>query len=257
MKIVRYLFEKKASYGILDNSILELAISPFDNDWDINTLKYTGRRFFYQDIKLLTPCTPSKYLGVGLNFKSAAIALNRPVPTYPLTFMKPTTAIIPSGAQIIIDPKPERRYLYEGELAVVIGKITKNVSPSEALNYVLGYTCTNDITDFTEFGKDDLKLKGADTFGPLGPCIETSIDPENVHIRSWKNGLLRQDGNSNEMIFSVRYMISFFSQYMTLLPGDVIAMGTPTAACEMNVGDIITIEVDGIGKLVNYVSMHS
>lgn len=254
MKIVRFSDGYGADYGILKGDVIHrLKGSPFDPAWDKSEPEYDGDTFSKNDVKILAPCEPTKYLGVGLNFHEAAKSQNRPVPDYPITFMKPNTAIIGSGDSIVLTPKENSKYLYEGELAVVIGRKTRNVNKKDALNYVLGYTCSNDVTDFPQFGKDDLRVKCADTFGPIGPCIETDINPDNVVIRSWLNGEKCQEGNTKDMIFNVAYMIAFFSDYMTLMPGDIISMGTPVGLAAIHPGDRIRVEVEGVGFLDNTV----
>lgn len=255
MKIVRFCKDGENKYGILkEGRISGLRRSPFSQNLEKGQeYEKDGSVYGLKEVRLLTPCLPTKYLGVGLNFTGAAKAMNRPIPEYPITFMKPTGACIASGEAIEIRIFDGYDYLYEGEMAVVIGKTAKNVSEKEALSCVFGYTCSNDITDRARFGIDDLKLKAADTFGPIGPCIETEFDPFHARIRSWVNGELRQDGNTEEMIFSVPYMISFFSEYMTLYPGDIISMGTPGGAGQIHPGDVLRIEVSGIGALENTV----
>ena len=255
MKIVRFRCGQEEKYGVLEGGEVNgLKGSPFsagrsrEDGYDPD-----GSRYRLKEVKLLTPCKPTKYLGVGLNFAGAAKAMGRPVPEYPITFMKPTGACIAAGEAIEIPVFDGYDCLYEGEMAVVIGKTARHVSREEALSCVFGYTCSNDITDRSQFGVDDLRLKAADTFGPIGPCIETELDPFDTRIRSWVNGQLRQDGNTKEMIFSVPYMISFFSDYMTLYPGDIISMGTPYGAGQIHPGDVLRIEVEGIGILENYV----
>ena len=254
MKIVRFNNGKNIQYGVLNGEIIqELKVGPFDSSWDKLKPVYTNNTFTLDSVRLLVPCEPTKYLGVGLNFHSAAAAMKKPCPTYPITFVKPTGAVIATGENIVLIPKENANYLYEGEMAVVIGKKAKGIPREEALEYVLGFTCSNDVTDFTYFGKDELRLKGADTFGPVGPCIETDLDPDNVVIRSWVNGVQRQEGNTNDMIFNASYMISFFSEYMTLFPGDIISLGTPAGIGNIQHGDKICVEVEGVGKLYNTV----
>ena len=253
MKLVRFLADNIEHYGILEGDIISGLKHSYIEDNGASIDETDGNKYHLSEVRLLTPCVPTKYLGVGLNFEGAAAAMNRSVPSYPITFIKPTDACIATKEDIEIELIDDYDYLYEGELAVVIGKKAKNVPEHEAMSYVLGYTCSNDITARHWFGKDDLKLKAADTFGPIGPCIETEMDAFHARIRSWINGELRQDGNTEEMIFNIPYMISFFSSYMTLLPGDVISMGTPAGAGNIKPGDKIVIEVDGVGKLENTV----
>lgn len=254
MKLVRFQYNLEEKYGILKGAeIWGLQGTPFSDDWDQDNPEFDKSVYLQREVKILTPCCPSKYLGVGLNFVGAAKAMNRPVPKYPITFMKPSGACIATKEAIEIRNFKESDYLYEGEMAVVIGKTAKNVDKEEALSYLLGYTCSNDITDRFQFQKDDLRMKGADTFGPIGPCIETDLDPYNVRIRSWVNQKLCQDGNTADLIFDVPYMIEFFSSFMTLFPGDVISMGTPYGAGQIYPGDVVRIEVEGIGILENTV----
>ena len=252
MKIVRFEGNAGAQYGVLEGEkIRGLAGSPFADGWSKADPDFDGTEYGKDSVKLLVPCEPTKYLGVGLNFKGAAATLGRPAPTYPITFIKPTGAVVATGENIEIHEKENQNYWFEGELAVVIGKTCKNASKDDAMDCVFGYTCSNDVTDMAEFGHDELKVKGADTFGPVGPCIETDVDPDNCRIRSWLNGEQRQDGNSREFIFDIPYIIEFFSSYQTLFPGDVISMGTPAGAGSFKAGDILKVEVEGIGTLVN------
>ena len=253
MKLVRFFAEGTEHYGVLNDGIICGLKNSYIEYAGKNLNEMDGNRYLLSEVKLLTPCVPSKYLGVGLNFSGAAKALNRPVPQYPLTFMKPATSCVATKENIEISLVDGYDYLYEGEMAVVIGKKARNVSKEEAMSYVLGYTCSNDVTAKHWMGKDDLKLKAADTFGPIGPCIETELDPFHARIRSWVDGELKQDGNTEEMIFDVPYMISFFSKYMTLLPGDVISMGTPYGTGNIQPGNHIAVEVEGIGRLENTV----
>lgn len=254
MKIVRFKKGDAVRYGILKGEkVLGLKSSPFQGNWDWEAIDWEGTEYALGEVKLLVPCEPSKYLGVGLNFVGAAKAAGRPAPSYPVTFLKPTSALVADGENIEIKMYQDCQYLYEGEMAAVIGKTAKNVSREEALDYVLGYTCSNDVTDFTQVDKDALRFKCADTFAPTGPCIETEVDPSCVRIRSFVNGELRQDGNTGEFIFDVPSVIEFFSSYMTLYPGDVISMGTPAGAGRIKPGDVLRIEVEGIGVLENKV----
>lgn len=253
MKIVRFTTGGKTAYGLLEGEqIRTLAADPFSDAWNAAEPLLDGGVHELKDVRLLVPCEPTKYLGVGLNFSSAAAQQGKQCPDYPITFLKPTGAIIGTGDSIIL-PREEDCFCFEGELAVVIGKLCSHVSAAEAKDYILGYTCSNDVTDMGSFGKDDLKLKAADTFGPVGPCISTEPDPRNCVIRSWLNGKLQQEGNTSEMKFDVFYMIEFISSYMTLYPGDVISMGTPAGFAHIRPGDEIVVEVEGVGKLVNRV----
>lgn len=252
MKIVRCLADGAARYGQLcGRTIRELAVSPFEDGFDKHAPVYTGKEYQIDGIKLLTPCQPTKIMGVGVNYVKVAEELQVPVPTYPITFMKPTGTAIPTGETIRLPVFEGYDYLYEGEMGVVIGKEAYHVSREEALSYVLGCTCMNDITDRTKMNVDALKLKCVDTFAPFGPCIDTEVDPLHARVRSWVNGELRQDGTTADMLFNAAYIIELFTSYMTLYPGDVISMGTPPGAGAVHPGDVIGVEVDDIGLLEN------
>lgn len=254
MKIVRFASPTgKVSYGELcGDEIKGFAVGPFDRKWNIDAPVYDGSSCHLHEAKLLVPCEPSKFVGVGLNFPSAAAAMNRECPDYPITFIKPTGSVIAAGEDILL-PRAAEDFFYEGEMAVVIGKTARCVNAEDAKNYILGCTCANDVTDMGFFGRDDLKTKAADTFGPTGPCIDTTVDFDNCIIRSWVNGELRQEGCTGEMKFKVSWMIEFLSSYMTLYPGDIISMGTPAGIGNIKPGDIICVEVEGVGRLVNRV----
>jgi 2-keto-4-pentenoate hydratase/2-oxohepta-3-ene-1,7-dioic acid hydratase in catechol pathway len=206
------------------------------------------------ELKFLTPCQPSKIVAVGLNYRDHAEEMKLPLPQEPVLFLKPSTAIIAHDEEIIY-PSMSKRVDYEAELGVVIKKRAKNVTEKEARDYILGYTCFNDVTarDLQKKDGQYTRAKGFDTFAPLGPCIETSVDPVQNTIESFVNGERRQLSNTKEMIFSVPYLISFISHVMTLLPGDVIATGTPAGIGPLNTGDIVEVRIEGIGTLQNKV----
>ena len=249
MKIIRFSLGNKLSYGVLDGKTIRVIRgNPFNN------LQYTGVNCKLSDVKLLAPCIPSKIVCLGVNYRSHAGEFNSQIPQSPLLFLKPPSAIIGPEEKIIY-PEMSQRVDYEGELGVVIKKKTCQVSPPEALDYVLGYTCFNDVTarDLQRPDGQWTRAKGFDTFAPFGPCIETEIDPTNVPIETYLNGQLKQQSNTAELLFSVREVISFISRVMTLLPGDVIATGTPGGIGPMNPGDTIEIKIAPIGVLRNYV----
>ncbi|MDI3311879.1 MAG: fumarylacetoacetate hydrolase family protein, partial [Thermoanaerobacterium sp.] len=175
-------------------------------------------------------------------------------PDEPTLFIKPATAAIGHDDYIVI-PKMSERVDYEGELAVVIKKTAKDVSEDEALDYVLGYTIANDVTARDLQSKDGqwTRAKSFDTFLPIGPWIETDLDPSNLEIKTYVNGVLKQHSNTKHLIFSVPKLVSFISHVMTLNPGDVILTGTPSGVGPIKSGDIVTIEIEGIGKLINKV----
>ncbi len=253
MKIVRCLAEEKIFYGLLHGeTVRELAGSPFDSDWNDREPVCTGREYDLSSVQLLTPCQPTKFLGVGMNYKSVAMKLRGCLPDSPVAFLKPVGAVVASGEPICLPQTDEPNFLYEGELAVVIGKTARNVSREEAKDYILGCTCSNDVTDMRFMAHpEDLRMKARDSFGPIGPVIDTQVDPDNTTVRTWLNGELRQDGHTSDQIFDAAYMIAWFSSFTTLYPGDVISMGTPAGASNIAPGDVCQVEVGGVGTLIN------
>jgi 2-keto-4-pentenoate hydratase/2-oxohepta-3-ene-1,7-dioic acid hydratase in catechol pathway len=250
MKIVRFK-AGKIGYGILrDNTISVLQGRLF------REIHKTGVSLKLRDVRLLAPCRPSKIVCLGLNYKLHAEEAKASVPATPLIFLKPPTSVIGPEDNIVY-PDMSQRVDYEGELGIVIGKKASRVSKDTALDYVFGYTCFNDVTARDLQNKDGqwTRAKGFDTFAAVGPCIETEINPDNCPVETYLNGELKQQGNTRDLIFSVREVISFISQVMTLLPGDIIATGTPSGIGPMNPGDIVEIKIDPIGMLRNYVSM--
>ena len=250
MKIVRFDQEGRSGYGVLDReNILPIWENPFAG------ITETGETLVLSDVTLLAPCEPSKIVALGLNYRDHAAEFGHQVPEEPLIFLKPSTAVIGPEAAIIY-PKMSRRVDYEAELAVVIGKTAHRVREDDALEYVLGYTCFNDVTARDLQKKDGLftRAKGFDTFAAMGPWIETAIgDPDNVMVEAYLNGEPRQHASTSNMVFGVRRLIAFISEVMTLLPGDVISTGTPSGIGPMRPGDVVEVRVEGIGTLRNQV----
>lgn len=249
MKIVRFIADNRAKYGILSNeSIQVIKGSPF------RKMKLVDNFYWLSDVKLLSPCLPSKIVALGLNYRSHAEETRNPIPENPLIFIKPPTAVIGTEDNIVY-PTSSTRVDYECELGVVIKRPAKRVSEKDALGYVLGYTCFNDVTARDHQRRDGqwTRGKGFDTFAPIGPCIETELDPGNVTIETYLNGELKQQGNTRDLIFSIPVLISFISQVMTLLPGDIIATGTPSGIGPMHPGDTVEIKIEPIGTLRNYI----
>lgn len=253
MKICRFSDSNmNIRYGIIeeDLSICELAGSPFENITKTKIVHSTD------SVKLLSPCTPSKIVAVGLNYRDHAQEMKKAIPEDPMLFMKPSSSVIGDKENIIYPKHMSERVDFEGELAVVIGKQAKNVEPSQALQYVLGYTCLNDVTARDLQSKDVqfTRAKGFDTFSPIGPWIETSLDPSNLEIKTYLNGKLMQHSNTSNLIFTVPILISFISKVMTLYPGDIISTGTPGGIAPMRTGDKIVVEIESIGTLTNFIS---
>lgn len=249
MKIVRYAVGRKAEYGILNGELIQsLAGTPY------RRLITTGRYHKLTDVRLLPPCTPSKIIALGLNYRSHAEEVNLKIPSEPLIFLKPSTSVI-GPEENIIYPESSQRVDYEGELGVVIKTRTRQVSTEEAGSFILGYTCLNDVTarDLQYKDKQWTRSKSFDTFTPIGPCIETELDPSHLSLETFLNGELKQQTSTSDLIFSVTELVSFISHIMTLLPGDIIATGTTSGIGPMKPGDTVEVKIENIGALRNYV----
>lgn len=251
MKFLRFESGGKTSYGLLDpgtGRIREIEGAPFD------AVQITGRGLSLDDVRVLAPVSPSKIVAVGLNYRDHAREMGKKIPEEPLLFLKAPSALNHPGGDIVY-PRASKRVDHEAELAVVIGRKAKDVKAKDASAVILGYTCINDVTARDLQVKDGLyaRAKGFDTFAPLGPWIETDLDPSALSVRCLVNGQVRQDGNTREMAATVPELVEFISHIMTLHPGDVIATGTPPGVGSVQVGDEIRIEVEGIGALTNRV----
>lgn len=250
MKIARFKADDAVSYGLVeDNKIYQITGSVFGD------FKKTDKSFDLNSVKLLTPVEPSKIVAIGLNYKDHAKELNMPIPQEPIIFLKPATCIIADGESIIY-PSIVGQLDYEAELGIVIKKKAKDVPEKKVKEYILGYTCTNDVTARDLQTKDGqwCRSKSFDTFCPIGPYIETNgIDANNLDIKLYLNGILKQSSNTNDFIFRIEQLISFISNVMTLLPGDVISAGTPSGVGPMTIGDEVSVSIEKIGKLTNYV----
>jgi 2-keto-4-pentenoate hydratase/2-oxohepta-3-ene-1,7-dioic acid hydratase in catechol pathway len=249
MRIVRYQDGSLIKYGVIEKeTIREMEGDPFSHFHLTSKAKKIG------EAKLLSPCLPSKIVALGLNYRDHAEEVKLPIPDKPLLFIKPSTSVIGPG-EAILYPKMSKRVDYEAELAVVIGKVAKNVSEERAADYILGYTCLNDVTARDLQPKDGqwTLSKGFDTFSPIGPWIVTDMDPYHLEISSYLNGERRQHSNTKNLIFGPHQLVSFISWAMTLLPGDVIATGTPSGIGPMAIGDQIDVVIEGIGTLSNHV----
>lgn len=212
-----------------------------------------GEVLALEDVELLAPCQPSKIVCVGLNYTEHAKELKMQLPSEPILFLKPPSAVLAPGKEIIY-PHSSKQVDYEGELGVVIGKRCKSVPADDADRYILGYTCFNDVTARDLQNKDGqwTRSKSFDTFAPFGPWI-AKIDPSHVDIQTRVNGVVRQRSNTSDLIFDIPYLLEFISGVMTLEPGDVIATGTPPGVGPMSKGDRVEVEIEGIGVLENIV----
>ena len=212
----------------------------------------TGETVELDDVLLLAPVLPSKLVCVGKNYAAHAAEFDSEVPEEPLLFLKPSTAVIGPGDPIRLLPI-SRRIDYEGELAVVIGRLARNVRAEDASRFILGFTCANDVTLRTLQKTDDqwARAKGFDGSCPLGPWIATDVDPTGVVVETRLNGEVVQHGSTEDMVFGVATLIEFITTFMTLLPGDVILTGTPEGVGKIVAGDVVEVEVEGVGTLRN------
>ena len=251
MKILRYDTGSGPSFGVLGDGgeVRSLEGSPFGEHGvgasvgDID------------DLKLLPPIEPTKVIGVGLNYVSHIEEMNLTQPSFPMLFMKPLAAVIGPGEPIVY-PTQGQQVEYEAELAVVIGKQARRVSEEDALDYVLGYTCGNDVSERViqraEMAMGALLVgKGFDTFNPLGPVVATGLDPTDLAVMARVNGVERQNANTSDLLFGVAELVSYISQALVLNPGDVIMSGTPAGVGPIVPGDEVEIEVEGVGVLRN------
>jgi 2-keto-4-pentenoate hydratase/2-oxohepta-3-ene-1,7-dioic acid hydratase in catechol pathway len=214
----------------------------------------TGETVALGDVQLLAPVLPSKLVCVGKNYAAHAAEFGMQVPEEPLLFLKPSTAVIGPGDPIRLLPI-SRRIDFEGELAVVIGRLARGVRTEEAFKYILGYTCANDVTlrDLQKTDDQWARAKGFDGSAPIGPWIETDLDPNDVIVRTRLNGEIRQQASTSDMVFGVATLIEYITVFMTLLPGDVLLTGTPEGVGALTDGDVVEVEVEGVGVLRNEV----
>ena len=250
MKFCRFLpsGSELPLFGLIeDDLIFEITCAP----WELWT---KGKRRFSADhCKLLAPIVPSKIVCVGRNYAAHAAEFGNEMPKEPMIFMKPPSSLIGPEEAIVI-PSYSQRVEHESELGVVIGRTCSHLGDEEdPLSYLLGYTCVNDVTarDLQKADVQFTRAKGFDTFCPVGPHIETQLDPRNVQVEAYVNGALRQSGSTSLMAFSVAFLVRWISRMMTLLPGDLIATGTPAGVGPLVNGDTVEVSVAGIGVLRN------
>lgn len=200
--------------------------------------------------------TPSKIICVGLNYRDHAEELKMSIPSHPIFFLKPPTAVIGDQENIVYPEHQTKNLHYEGELAIVIKDKIHIVSAEEAAHHILGYTCANDVTarDLQNIDGQWTRAKSFDTFCPLGPRVVSDINPDDLAIKTYLNGELKQNSRTSQMVYKPVHLVSFISQVMTLLPGDVILTGTPPGVGPMKKGDTVIVEIEGIGRLINKVA---
>jgi 2-keto-4-pentenoate hydratase/2-oxohepta-3-ene-1,7-dioic acid hydratase in catechol pathway len=247
LKLVRFLKNDQPCYGLIEGEVVYAVKGSIFSEF-----RQAERVAALSDVRLLASCQPTKILAVGLNYRTHAAEAGYDVPSEPLVFSKPPSSVI-GPLEPIVYPILSQQVDYEGELAVVIGQRARNVPAERAHDFVLGYTCGNDVTARDLQRRDDqwTRAKGFDTFCPLGPCIVTDLDPTHLAIRSRVNGEIRQSASTADMVFGVAELIAYISQVMTLEPGDVILTGTPSGVGPLQPGDVVQVEIEGIGTLHN------
>lgn len=251
MQFGRFMYQEKTFYGIITDGdkVTVLEGEPYGQ------IKPGSQVYTLDQLRTLAPCTPTKAVCVGLNYRDHVDEVGYPLPEEPILFIKPSTAVIGPGVDIIY-PSSSIQVDYEAELAVVIGRTCRNVAVRQAREYILGYTGGNDVTARDLQRKDGqwTRAKSFDTFLPLGPYIITDLEPGNLSVELRLNGETRQSSSTANLIFDVFTLVSFISGVMTLNPGDVIMTGTPSGIGPIAVGDKIEVEIQGIGVLGNGVS---
>lgn len=251
VKIYRFLQAGSLAVGVADGD----RIVRYSGSDAMNLGEATNDSIALAGAEVLAPVAPSKIVAVGRNYAEHAKELGNEAPSEPIIFLKPPSAVLPPNGTIIRPPQSQR-VDFEGELAIVIAKTARNISRADWRSVVLGFTCANDVTA-RDLQKKDIQFtrgKSFDTFCPLGPCIDTDVDPAALSLRTRVNGESRQDGNTSDMVFDCGAIIEFITSVMTLQPGDVILTGTPAGVGPLNSGDRVEVEIEGIGVLANGVS---
>jgi 2-keto-4-pentenoate hydratase/2-oxohepta-3-ene-1,7-dioic acid hydratase in catechol pathway len=250
MKIARFHWQGKVNWGIVEDDRIFALVGDLYGDFQKGQeLCQLG------EVRLLVPAEPSIMVACGRNYADHMQEMGWAVPEEPALFFKPTTTLVDPTNDIMY-PSVSQDLRYEAELCAVIKRRAKNVAQQEALDYVLGYTCGNDLTAMDLFSKDGrlTRAKGFDGSGPLGPFLVTELDPRNLAIKGRVNGETKQDSNTSLMVFHVDKLVSYISAFITLRPGDVVWTGTPKGGhCPVKAGDVIEVEVEGIGILKNSV----
>jgi 2-keto-4-pentenoate hydratase/2-oxohepta-3-ene-1,7-dioic acid hydratase in catechol pathway len=250
VRIARFSYDGDVSFGVIeDDTVAQITAHPF------GAIEFTGGRVPLSAVRLLAPTLPSKVVAIGKNYAEHAAEMGGDVPEQPLIFLKPSTSVVGDGDAIASPPSSER-VDFEGELAVVIGRLCRDVPVERAMEVVLGYTCANDVTARDQQKTDGQwsRAKGYDTFCPLGPWIETDADPSDLRITTRLNGEVKQDSRTSLIVHKIPTLIAYITSCMTLLPGDVILTGTPSGIGPMQVGDSVEVEIEGIGVLTNSVA---
>lgn len=251
--MARFAGDDDPRFGVVGTEGDTPIIAPLKGDPLYAPLELTGEKLALEDVRLLAPVIPrSKVVCVGKNYVAHAAEMGGDVPEEPLIFLKPNTSVIGPGEPIFY-PKQSQNVHFEGELAIVIGRICRNLTAEDAPKVIYGYTVANDVTarDLQQKDGQWARAKGFDTFCPLGPWIETDFDPSDVRVRTTLNGETKQDGRTSDMVFDVTSILQYVTSFMTLLPGDVVLTGTPDGVGPMVAGDDVAVTIDGLGTLTN------
>lgn len=252
MKCVRFEDKRTGNkrIGFIDGKVIRCVYGSLETYWQI-----TDETFDMRDVRLLAPCVPKQIICVSFNYKKHADEFGVEVPSEPSIFAKAAHTVIGTEENIIW-PQQVKELAYGAELGIVIKKKMKNVKPEEVKDYILGYTCANDITaaDLQRKERQWLRCKSFDTFCPLGPWLETELDPSDLAIKTYVNGVLKQDARTSDMVYKPYEILSYISESFTLDAGDLILTGTPMGFGELNEGDEVTVEIEGIGEITNYVT---
>ncbi len=274
MRIARFAVNDEVKFGIVDGedltvaangtsdgngrqtgelSIAEIAGHPFGPS--AGEAKLTGALYALADVRLLAPVLPSKVVAIGRNYLEHARETGAEPPAEPLIFLKPSTAVVGPGDAIVRPVQLSERVDYEGELAIVFGRLCRDVPPARVPEVIFGYTCANDVTARDLQAKDGqwARAKGFDTFCPLGPWIETGLDPADVRLTTTVNGEVKQDSRTSLLIHDITTLVTYVTAVMTMLPGDVLLTGTPEGIGPLVAGDSISVDIEGIGALTNRV----
>ncbi len=250
MKFARVLYKNEQVWVQVEENLRILEKAPYEG------ISYTGEEIAKTQAEFLAPVTPTKVVAVGKNYHDHVLEFsNEPMPEKPVLFFKPLSAII-GPEQNIIYPKISSRVDHEGELAFVVGKTAKNIIKEEALDYIFGYTCLNDVTarDIQKSEGQWTRGKAFDTFCPIGPVIVTDIDGDNLDICCKVNGEIKQSSSTKHFMWNIPFLMEFITECMTLNPGDVVTTGTPAGISPMKVGDICEVEIENIGVLRNVIA---
>jgi 2-keto-4-pentenoate hydratase/2-oxohepta-3-ene-1,7-dioic acid hydratase in catechol pathway len=256
MKLIRFVHQEKIDFGVLEGETIRGITGDIFSEWET-----TAARFSFNEVRLVAPVCPPNIIAIGMNYRRHAEELNFKIPAAPVLFLKATSSLVGPDEPVILPKSAPDEVDYEAELVVVIGRKAKGVSREDATNYILGYTCGNDVSARDcQFRLDQQWARGKsfDTFAPLGPVIETELDPGDCRITSRLNGQVMQDSSTKDLIFDIPALVSYCSQNITLLPGTVIMTGTPEGVgykrqppVFLKAGDTIEVEIEGIGVLRN------